>query len=802
LAAGLRLAPALAALLALALALPAAAQEAVTVEEIVFEGNRRFAEANLEYSMRTKEGKPLDRDLLNQDIAMLHRYFDQVTLREEPLPGGVRLVFRVVENPLVSRVDFLGADALPAADLKALVDTRVGHPLAGYRLEHDRTLLVRKYRDAGYHWVEVKTEVLEDEGARRVIFRVVEGPFVEVDAIEFRGVRALAEGELRSVMALRPSPTFLSSTPFVERRLEEDRVAVLQACRDRGYLEAKVWIEGVAFDEDRDDATISVVVEEGEVWTVGEAVLEGGEAVPEKDRLRRALDRLRPGKPWLRRDFDRVRRDLLEELSRQGFADARVEVVPVPRDAGRVQDARFAIREGRKFRIRSIDVAGNGLTRDKVILREFTVAPGDPLDSNAIAKAVRRVLDTRYFSSAIPVYRAADDPGEKDVEIRVEEASSTRRLIVGLGVSSDTGLGGTFAVEWRNFDAADLPGRLDDLLEGLAFTGAGQTLELVLRPGTEISQYRLAFTEPWILDRRVLGGIDLYASEDRRFAYDEDRSGVELRAEKRWLVVGEDLDQVWSAGLRPKFEGLELSGIDRDAPPNAFVLEGNHQIRSLTLALGWRRIDRDDATERGFRAGLQSELAGGPLGGDFDFWKNTLEASRVLTLWRDDDERAHTLTFRVGGGLGMSLEDGAKVPLVERLMAGGSSGPGAVRGFSFSGVGPHGRGNPARNPWRVLRSIERNKGEPMGGDAMATGSIEYGFPLFADVLRGAFFADAGNNAFNTGDLRHDWRVAAGFGISLRVPIFPIPLRFDFGWPIHAEDGDDERILSFEIDLYF
>jgi outer membrane protein insertion porin family len=327
-------------------------------------------------------------------------------------------------------------------------------------------------------------------------------------------------------------------------------------------------------------------------------------------------------------------------------------------------------------------------------------------------------------------------------------------------------------------------------------------MALVLQPGTEISEYKLAFTEPWMFDRRLLGGFDLYAYENQLFAYDENRKGIELRVEKRWLVVGDELDDLFSAGIRPRFEGIEVSNVDSSGPPNAFTLEGRHQVRGLNLDVGWRRIDRDTQTERGARVGLHSELAGGPLGGDFDFWKNTVDISRVFTLWRDDDERAHTLTFRAGGGAAMSLEDGVKVPLIERLLAGGGQGTGSVRGFSFGGVGPHGRGNPFRRPWKVRQNIEDNFGEPMGGDAMAAGSVEYGFPLFSDVLRGDVFLDAGNAAFNTGALRHDWRVAAGFGVSIRIPFFPIPLRFDFGWPIQSEEGDDERLLSFEIDLYF
>ena len=795
------------ALLAAAALLPlpalAAAQEGVKVAEIRFEGNRTFSEANLEYSMKVKEGALLDRDLLAQDEAMLHRFFESVSIREEVLPEGVRLIFRVTEHPLVSRVDFLGVESLPLEEVRSLADTRGGHPLAGYRLSHDRDVIARKYREAGYHWVEVQAEVLEDEGARRVVFRVVEGPYVEVDEILFRGNSAVPDGELRAVMALRPPWVFLASTPFVERRLEEDRVAILRVLRDRGFLEAQVWIEGVEFDEERDDATITVVVAEGEPWTVGEVTLVGAETVAERDRLLRALERIRTGQRWLRRDIDRVIRDLDDEANRQGHAEALVDAEPIPRAEGRVQDLRFVVREGPRFRIRSIDVAGNTITRDKVVLREFAVYPGDPLDSNAIAKAVRRVRDTGYFASVTPVTLPADEAGDKDVEIRVVEADRLRQARFGVGVSSDTGLFGMFSIIWRNFDAADWPGRTADLLEGRAFSGAGQTLALVLQPGSQVSSYRLSFTEPWVLDRRFLAGIDLYASQNRVFDYDENRAGVELRLQKSWLLPGEELDDLWSVGLRPRFEVIELTGVDEGAPPNAYAIRGRNEIHGVVLDAAWRRIDQEAATERGFVVEVQSELGGGPLGGDFDFWKSTLDARRVFTLWKDDDERAHTLTLRAGAGAAMTLEDGVKVPIVERLFAGGGIGTGAVRGFGFGRLGPHGRGDPTRFPWRVLRSIERSDGEPMGGDALASATVEYQAPLFADVLRGAVFVDAGNNAFNTGDLRRDWRAAAGFGLLIKVPFFgQVPLRFDFGWPLKKVDGDGERILWFAIEKYF
>jgi outer membrane protein assembly factor BamA len=279
---------------------------------------------------------------------------------------------------------------------------------------------------------------------------------------------------------------------------------------------------------------------------------------------------------------------------------------------------------------------------------------------------------------------------------------------------------------------------------------------------------------------------------------------VGFQAERRWLLPGEDLDDAFNLGLRPKVERIRISDIGSEAPPNAWFIEGGNTVHAVTLSWLWRRIDQEHATERGFRLLVESEYSGGVLGGDFDYWKNQGEASRVWTLFRDADERAHTLKARVGGGVAMSLEGGVDVPLVERLFAGGAGGIGAVRGYSYAGLGPHGEGNPFTNPGQVRRSIEANHGEPMGGDAMAVASLEYGFPIVDEFLRGAAFADAGNCGFSTGDLKRDWRLAAGFGILIKVqPLFgAVPLRFDFGWTILDVDGDDEQVLSFEFQRFF
>jgi outer membrane protein assembly factor BamA len=111
---------------------PAAAyaQAGETVVEIRFEGNRLYSPETLKLALRTKEGQKLDRALLAEDVAALYEFFATVDPRQDQLAEGVRLVFVVTENPPVTEVVVLGTDGLSASEVRDVVETSAGRPLA------------------------------------------------------------------------------------------------------------------------------------------------------------------------------------------------------------------------------------------------------------------------------------------------------------------------------------------------------------------------------------------------------------------------------------------------------------------------------------------------------------------------------------------------------------------------------------------------------------------------------------------------------------------------------------------------
>jgi outer membrane protein insertion porin family len=115
------------------------------------------------------------------------------------------------------------------------------------------------------------------------------------------------------------------------------------------------------------------------------------------------------------------------------------------------------------------------------------------------------------------------------------------------------------------------------------------------------------------------------------------------------------------------------------------------------------------------------------------------------------------------------------VPFYDRYYLGGLY---SLRGYKYRSVSPR---QPGVTPWTQPTSLA----EPIGGDTMWFGSVEYSIPVI-ERLRFAVFYDIGNvlvdpYSFNIGGYNDNW----GVGLRLNLPIGP--LRLDYGIPIHHDE---------------
>ena len=134
---------------------------------------------------------------------------------------------------------------------------------------------------------------------------------------------------------------------------------------------------------------------------------------------------------------------------------------------------------------------------------------------------------------------------------------------------------------------------------------------------------------------------------------------------------------------------------------------------------------------------LYSELAGGPLQGDFNYFKQIAQVSWFTkTIW----QLVLSTKWRFGYVTGYNSDE---VPPDERFYLGGT-GPDGIRGYADRSVGPDEGG---------LREI--------------IFSTEYSWPIAGDQLIGLLFFDAGDSYNSLKDFDF-WNMKKGAGIGIRV----------------------------------
>ena len=360
-------------------------------------------------------------------------------------------------------------------------------------------------------------------------------------------------------------------------------------------------------------------------------------------------------------------------------------------------------------------------------------------------------------------------PGWVDVNVAATEGR-TGRLMFGAGVNSDAGITGNFMWDERNFNLFNPPRTFADIIEGRAWRGGGQRFRLEAAPGDEVSRYAVSWTDPFFLNSDYSLGISGFYFNRFYPDWDETRLGGRVS-------VGRQLTPEWSINGAIRLEDVEIS----NPRPITGLLTSDPEleaVRGSSFLSTFRASISHDTRDSAMlpSSGHYLDLAYEQAFGDFNYPRWEGEARQYFTMHsRPDGSGRHILTL--AGNIGWSGDD---TPVFERYYAGGFQ---SFRGFAFRGVTPRGADNIS-----------------VGGTWQLLGTAEYRIPLTADdMINMVAFTDFGTVESDVA--LDNFRVTVGVGLRVVVPAMgPVPLAFDFGFPIASEDFDDERIFSFYVGI--
>ncbi len=751
------------------------------ISEIRIQGLSRVSEQLIRNNIRSSVGDPFHEKTVQGDVRTLTRLgeFRIVDAAAEFAEDGtIVLTFQLEEQVIIKEVRVVGNALVAEKEILGAARIRRGLPRDDYQIERGERAIEQIYRQRGHYLTNVTIDegTLESEGV--LIYRVIEGPRVRVKAVVFEGAYSFRAKRLMAEIKTRPALFLLRRGELDEETLASDVAAIHEFYRARGFLDVRVD-RTIRLSPNSAEAKVSFLVEEGERYTlrsVQTTNADGGALrVFATEQIAAMID-LRTGDVY---SEDLLRRSLTiveEAYQIMGYADVLVRPIVEHVSERPEVDLRLVIDEkGRSF-VGPIIIQGNFLTRDKVIRREMRVKTGRYLDSTRIKESQRRLEHTRLFNEVriVPQQPDPDDPRYRDILVEVKERN-TGSFNFGAAIGSDSGVFGDFSLVQNNFDIADVPESLREFAGGRAFRGAGQQFAITLRPGSEFFQYSVSLTEPHIFDSDYAFSIS-GNFRDRQFdRYDEERLSLSLGLSRQ-------LGDVWNVGVRTRFETVELTTIDDFAPTEIFQDAGPDTLISAGFTLTRSTIETITRPGEGSRLSFNFDHQG-LLGGDFDFNKATLDYAVFFTL--NEDFLGRKSILRLNSKLGYIW--GGRPPTYEQFYLGGRS----FRGFDFREVSPKG----------IRADTLLPSDDPVGGQWMVFAGAQYEFPLVQDAFNGVFFAETGTVTDTVGF--DEFRATVGMGIRLHVPqLGPVPIAFDFAFPIQSQATDDKQVFSFTAELPF
>lgn len=755
------------------------------------EGKQTVSKEAVYAHIRLRKGMKFDQRALDQSIRSIYStgFYDFVDAKRKiDAKGNLELDFTIIPKFKVSQIAFNGNKVYSGARLQKEIETYAGAPLSEVGVKRDVDKLKAFYQKKGYSLAKItySIERNEETGVGAVIFQIDEGGDIEIQNIVFKGDPRVEKqfgfwGKLGRFLFGKDTEDFDSvdllsemktdtwipivshitdNGRFKEDEFQADIEKLRKFYRDHGYLDVEIDDSKIKFEfpdaDEQGDMDIVIDIVPNHQYKVGKVSFKGNTIEGFDDaKLMQFVDYfdLTEGNVFSPSQVEKLIEKIREYYGEYGYVDTIVRVLRRPNVKTGDIDMVIDVIESKMFYLESINIQGNSKTKSEVIIRELALEPGEVFDLHRMKISENRLKETRFFDEVTLSPEETNIPQRKNLKVTVKEGR-TGNLTFGAGFSTVESLVATVEVTQSNFDYAHYKSY---------FQGAGQKFRIRGIIGLKSNQVIISFEEPWVFNRELAYGIDLYRTDSDYYSdyYSEMRLGATNYLRKR---IYEKIE----ARLAYKLELVDIYNVDNRIRGNV-IPEQDIGTRTLSqVSLSFLRDSRDSymTPTRGTRFELIQDLAGGPFLGQTNLYRIEARAGWWIPTF-EMGKQVFSIVGRTGSVQGYGGKD---VPYFERFFLGGGYN---MRGFKYRKVG------------RLDSATE----EPLGGNTFAFASAEYSIEVFNPV-RFAVFYDIG---FVNSD-SWDWNPSdycSDFGVGLRILMMGAPMRIDLGFPLRAGDNNDD-----------
>ena len=721
------------------------------IASIAPEGNQRIDSGAILSKILTKVGDPYSQTGLRNDLKEIYKmgFFNDVQIDVKESPAGKKVIFRVVEKPVINTIVYEGIDELKEDDVKAAANIKERFILNPSKITAAEEAIKALYKSKGFYNSTVTTTITypDDKGANlRIVIN--EGKKIYIKEISIEGNTTYADDELLGEIDTGEKwfMSWLTDAGLLDmNKIQQDAQKIVAFYNNNGFLEAKIGEPQI--NQQEEWLFVKFIVEEGPRFRVGTVDI-SGDLIGDKGKML-ALLTIRDEKFVSRQVIRDNILALNDYYAESGYAFASIKPITVKSPSGDRMDVTLKVTKGNLVYIDRVSIKGNDRTRDNVIRRELRIAEGGVFDSKAIRQSTQALQRLMYFEEVTITPEPSLDPDRMNVIVQVKEKST-----------------GTFSIG-AGYSSADKVILMGQIAEN-NFLGRGDTLSFSANVSGSSSRYNLGYTNPHLNDSPLSWGADLFSTEREYDDYTKESQGGGIR-------LGYPIFEKWQIYGNYSYTDTDLTDVSDDA---SYIIRKSvdlHVTSAVKVSLVRdTRNKRYGATE-GSRNSLSVKYGGGPFGGDAEFTKYEGSSGWYFPLfWKT--------AFHANLSAGQVFENQTdKLPVYERFYLGGLN---SVRGFKYAKISP----------------IDEETGDRIGGDKMWFTNTEFVFPLLeTQGLMGVFFFDAGqvlNDDEDWGDFDDSVKKASGVEVRWLSPMGP--LRLVWGYNLDPVDNEDDSVWDFSV----
>ena len=736
------------------------------VKNIKIEGLVNFNQSIVRDKIEVKKGQKANQEQLDNDIKAILAtgYFLDAEAKTETVKGGLTIIYKVKEKPMIQAIKFEGNKKIKVSKIKDKIELKEKGFYDEFGLNKAKAAIIDFYKEKGYGDAKLDTVVDLDKTANKINITVF---MTEGNILKLKNITITGNKELKTKLIIKTLGAKKKKI-FKEDEYKKGMKEIEFLYKEKGFMDATITEKSRNLDDKRENLEINLEVKEGIKYKINEISFDGNNAFLESQLFSAIV--IKTGMVFKQSMFDESIMNVQSLYAERGYIRAVVKPDITYKDNS--VNIKFLITENNVIYVDKLYIDGNNITKDYVIRREFVIKEQEVFNVTKVKRTQERIFNLGFFKDVQMDVEPVDD-NTVDLTFKVEE-QPTGMATVGAGYSSQDGLIGNLQFTKNNL------------------CGRGQRLNFLWEFGATRQNYQVGFTEPYLFGTYTSFGADIFDMDRSQDYVYKDDSNVEKtdtyhdKEQGLSLKFGRKFLEDYSASVTFGFAKSKIYDVDSDTSTNHQALldeqkKGEQQTNSITFALARDTRDNVFYTKRGTFTKISVKNAGGVLQGNNSFVKTLFNHSRFYPLFWE-----FVLALNVDAGFTNSYGSSTDVPISEKFYVGGSE---SVRGYNYRGdIGPE-----------------------AGGLYKLVYNVEYKFPIVQEkkqsILQGALFFDVGGAWDSKNDVtleigRGTHQMKCGYGLGLRFTTPAFPIRLDWGYGLNKADGRDPAQFYFTIGQLF